>query len=183
MTEFISVSLSSSQLKKALEHDPEMFIQFYMGDEIDSPVPEFHVKEFEKMTTMDIERYACAIPRDHAKTTLAKLAVIYLFIFTPWRFGIYLSNTTSISYPAAVDIINLIQKPNSITVFGAPEFETMQAGKGLYIFKWLGKRCILRALGAGQQVRGMNIDNQRPQFGVVDDLEDNDNIANETLLP
>src|SRR3546814_2791065 len=43
------------------------------------------------------------------------------------------------------------------------------------------KKCILRAVGAGQQMRGINIDNQRPDMAVVDDVEDNENTESELL--
>src|SRR3546814_5767176 len=42
------------------------------------------------------------------------------------------------------------------------------------------KKCILRAVGAGQQMRGINIDNQRPDMA-VDDVEDNENTESELL--
>src|SRR3546814_6718249 len=40
---------------------------------------------------------------------------------------------------------------------------------------------MLRAVGAGQQMRGINIDNQRPDMAVVDDVEDNENTESELL--
>jgi hypothetical protein len=42
------------------------------------------------------------------------------------------------------------------------------------------KRCMLRAIGQGQQMRGINIDNIRPDIAVVDDVEDNENTESET---
>src|SRR3546814_1749936 len=43
------------------------------------------------------------------------------------------------------------------------------------------KKCSLHAVGAGQQMRGINIDNQRPDMAVVDDVEDNENTESELL--
>jgi hypothetical protein len=39
---------------------------------------------------------------------------------------------------------------------------------------------MLRAIGQGQQMRGINIDNQRPDIAVIDDVEDNENTESES---
>jgi hypothetical protein len=99
---------------------------------------------------------------------------------------VYLSNTSEIAIPATNDIVEFLKSPNFVNVFGVCKFIVEQHGKGLYKFELpesLGaKTCILRALGAGKQVRGINVDNKRPQLAVVDDLEDNDNIATHALF-
>ncbi len=178
--------LSASDCKTALQYDGEFFIQFFLQDELTFPVPEFHKDIFQLMIVLEIVRFCCAIPRDHAKTTLAKLACVYYFLFSDYRFIIYLSNTSGIAIPATNDIVAFLKCENFIVVFGHCEWLIEQDGKGLYKFRLpdsLGKKiCILRALGAGQQVRGINVDNQRPQLAIVDDLEDNDNIATPELF-
>lgn len=176
------VQLNVFEIKKAMEHDAEFFIQFFLGEELTHPVPEFHKDIFYEMTDVQKPRYCCAIPRDHAKTTLAKLAVVWYFLFTDYRFILYLSNTVKIAIPAVNDIVNFLESENFIAVFGQVEWLTKQDGVGLYKFKLNGKICILRAHGAGQQVRGINVDNKRPQLAVIDDLEDNDNIATDQLF-
>lgn len=176
------VQFNVFEVKKALEHDAEFFIQFFLGEELTKEVPEFHKEIFYEMTHDGIDRYCCAIPRDHAKTTLAKLAVVWYFLFSEYRFILYLSNTVTIAVPAANDIVNFLECENFRAVFGPVEWLTKQDGVGLYKFKLLGKVCILRAMGAGQQVRGINVDNKRPQLAVVDDLEDNKNIATDALF-
>ena len=190
------VQVSREDIKYALKNDSETFIQFFLGDELTFPVPEFHKVIFQQMTDMNIGQYACAIPRDHAKTTLAKLAAVYYILFSPYRFIVYLSNTSSIAVSACQDIWQFIQSDNFRAVFGNVDIHIKREGDGLYKFtvhleevnpetgenEIFSKTCILRALGAGQQVRGINIDNQRPELAIVDDLEDNDNIATEDLF-
>jgi hypothetical protein len=177
-----AVQLNTAQIKLALEHDAEFFIQFFLEDELTFPVPQFHIDIFSLMIRQDIDAFVCAIPRDHAKTTLAKLACVWYFLFTDYRFIVYLSNTATIAIPAVNDVAAFMRTENFITVFGEPEWLVEQEGVGFYKFKLQGKLCILRAMGAGQQVRGINVDNQRPQLAIVDDLEDNDNIATEPLF-
>ena len=176
------VQLNTFEIKKALEHNAEFLIQFFLQEELTRDVPEFHKDIFYDMTTIDDDRLGIAIPRDHAKTTLAKLAVVWYFLFTDYRFIMYVSNTVSIAIPAVNDIVTFLSSENFQAVFGEVEWITRQDGKGIYKFKLGDKVCILRAHGAGQQVRGINIDNKRPQLAIIDDLEDNNNIATPELF-
>lgn len=177
----VFVELSRKEIIDALKHDSEFFIEFFLGEELVFPVPDFHKDAFALLTQIEVDKTVLAIPRAHAKTTLAKLAAVYLFLFSPYRFILYVSNTLGIAIPSVTDIIGFIESRNSVHVFGEVRFFIRQEGTGIYKFKWNGKTCILRAHGAGQQVRGINIDNQRPEVGIIDDLEDNDNIATEEL--
>lgn len=176
------VQLEKEKLLLALEYNTEFFIHFFLGQELTFPVPPFHKTVLAKMIAPEIKRFCCAIPRDHAKTTLAKLACVHHFLFSKYRFIVYLSNTLSIAIPAANDVISFLTSENCERVFGKIEFLSRQEGKGIYKFRLGNKLCFLRAMGAGQQVRGINVDNTRPQLAVVDDLEDNDNIATEPLF-
>ncbi len=182
MTE--SVQISVNEVRAALQNDAEFFIHFFLQDELTHPVPPFHIDVFHLMTHADVERFVCAIPRDHAKTTLAKLACVWYFLFSEYQFIVYLSNTAEIAIPAVNDIVAFIESDNFKSVFGAVEWQIKRDGEGVYKFflPSLQKTCILRALGAGKQVRGINIDNKRPQLAVIDDLEDADNIATERLF-
>ncbi len=188
---FNQVQMNTVELRKALRNDPEFFIQFFLGDELTFPVPDFHVETFTLMTSIDVLQLCFALPRDHAKTTLAKLACVWHLLFTDYQFIIYLSNVHAIAVPATNDIITFLECDNFRAAFGNVEFEVKRDGEGFYIFTisvpgvdgtLKQKLCIIKALGAGQSVRGINIKHRRPQLAVVDDLEDTDNIATEDLF-
>lgn len=181
-TDIGSVQVSTRQLQERLKLDKEFFIQFLMYEYLTVPVPQMHIDVFNKMVDVKIKKYVCAIPRGHAKTTLAKLAVVWLFLFSPYEFIVYVSNTSDIAIDACVDIIGFFENPNFIAAFGEVEFIIRRDGEGYYVFKLLGKVCILRARGANQQMRGINVRHRRPQVAVVDDLEDVENIATTTLF-
>ena len=177
------VQLGTEEIKLALEHDSEFFIEFFLGQELIFPVPDFHKENFDLMVMQEVEKLALAIPRAHAKTTLAKLACIHYFLFSDFSYILYMSNTLSVSIPNVNDIIEMMETENFVSIFGHITVETRQEGKGFYLFTmpW-GKKCILKAFGAGNQVRGTLIKKRRPQLFVVDDLEDNDNIATKELF-
>lgn len=182
-----TVQIDIEQIKWALEHNSLFFIQFFLGEHLTCPVPDFHISIFDFMVSKQVDKLALAIPRGHAKTTLAKLAVVWYLLFTNYRFIVYVSNTADVAQAALRDIWAFLRSDNFKAVFGDLNVEIDRAGEGLFIFKMTDargkeKRCILRALGSNQQVRGLNIDNERPELGVVDDLEDDDNTATPKLI-
>jgi hypothetical protein len=180
-----SITVDIQQVRLLLKTDAEFFIEFFLADQLDMPVPEFHKEIWLKLTDQEKERVLLAIPRDHAKTTLAKLIVVWYWLFTNHRFAVYLSNTAPIAKGACRDIMAYLENPNFIEVFGKVRVHKSDEGQGLWIFDLTTasgqtKRCMLRAIGQGQQMRGINIDNVRPDIAVIDDVEDNENTESES---
>lgn len=180
------VTAERGQVMKLLEVDGEFFIEFFLAEELTSQVPQFHKEIWGLLTTTALERVLLAIPRDHAKTTLAKLCVVWYFLFTNHRFCAYLSNTNAIAKNACRDIMAFFRNSNFEMVFGKVKVLKESETESLWMFEIpMGngrvKQCILRAVGAGQQMRGINIDNQRPDITVIDDVEDNENTESELL--
>jgi hypothetical protein len=183
--ETVEVAADLKELRHRLKVDGEFFIDFFLGDQLDLPVPELHKDVWERIKQA-AERILLAIPRDHAKTTLSKLSVVWHWLFTKHRFTVYLSNTNTIAKGACKDIVEYLKHPNFVATFGKVKIIKESEGESLWIYdlpmpggKW--KRIILRAIGQGQQMRGINIDNQRPDFAVVDDVEDNENTESPPL--
>lgn len=176
-----------AEIIKRLGDDGEFFIEFFLHEELTSPVPFFHYGEiWPLLTNTAMQRVLLAIPRDHAKTTLSKLAVVWYFLFTNHRFCVYLSNTNTIAKNACKDIMGYFDSANFKSTFGAIKIIKESETDSLWIFEITMldgrvKKCILRAVGAGQQMRGINIDNQRPDIAVVDDVEDNENTDSPLL--
>jgi Terminase RNaseH-like domain len=170
---FDKIAVDADDLVEILRYDYESFILLFLHgqDGIEFGVPDFHNWIMSYMCLSQHARSCFAIPRDHAKTTLAKLASIHLFIYSPSRFLVYLSNTSTIAIQATRDIVNFIREPHVCAIYGEPVFTQQEEARGNYMFQWRGRRYIIRSLGAGQQVRGMNVDNQRPDLAIIDDLE------------
>src|SRR3546814_17460739 len=101
-----------------LKWDGEFFIEFHLADELTSPVPRLHVEVWGLLTSPAMTRGLLAIPRDHAKTTLSKLAVIWYFRYTTPRFCVYSSNTNTIDKNACKDILDYLNSQNPINDFG-----------------------------------------------------------------
>lgn len=177
------VQVSQLELREALRNDPEFFIQFFLNEQLTHAVPEFHEQIFFEMTHDEIDRLVLAIPRAHAKTTLAKLAAVWYLLFSEFRFILYVSGSHELVVPYVNDIAGFFESENFIAVFGEVTWLKKQDGIGVYKFKIpsLGKTCILRGLGAGQRIRGINVDNERPQLAICDDIESDDDVENEVV--
>jgi hypothetical protein len=179
------VDASADEVKLLLRKDPEFFIEFFLGEELTNAVPQLHKDVWHLLTSTALDRILLAIPRDHAKTTLSKLCVVWYFLFTEHRFAIYLSNTNSRAKDACRDIMNYMKSENFREVYGDIKILKESETESLWIFEiYLGsrwKKCILRAAGATQSMRGINVDNQRPDIAVIDDVEDEENTASPIL--
>jgi hypothetical protein len=172
-------------IQKTLRKDGEFFIEFFLND-LDLPVPDLHLECWGLMTDLEKERVLLAIPRDHAKTTLTKLVVVWYFLFTKHRFCVYLSNTNAIALGACKDIMGFLRCENFVNTFGVIKMTKESETHSLWQFvlpmpDGSEKHCILRAIGQGQQMRGINIDNQRPDIAVIDDVEDLDNTGSKEM--
>lgn len=183
--ETVAVSAERDQIKRLMRIDYEVFMDFFIHEQLTSDIPEFHGEIWSLLTDAEKERILLAIPRGHNKTTLAKLAVAHHFIYTNHRFCVYLSNTNGIAKNACKDILGYFESDNFQNVFGKMKLIKSSETDSLWIFEitdWKGrvKQCMLKAVGADQQVRGLNIDNERPDLAVVDDVEDNKNTETPT---
>src|SRR3546814_11752307 len=95
-----------------------------------------------------------AIPRDHAKTTLSNLVVVWYCRYTNHRFCVYLSTTNTIAKNACKDIIGYLKSPNSLAVFGEITMIKESETDSLCIFELTTpadpvQKCIIRAVAAG----------------------------------
>jgi len=193
------VEVGRAELLEALRFDCVTFFSFYLADELTLAVPDLHCEVWDELLTYVekinrrqvnlVLKKLFAIPRGFAKSTIAKLATILFLKYTPYKFVLYVSKTNAHAKNAIRDIITWLQGENEGRLFGLAIQEKSSETESLWIFKiaqratvtggvtW--KRVIFKALGADQQVRGLNILNMRPQIVVVDDIEDNDNTTPE----
>lgn len=178
-----SVQVNLHEVRHLLRHDPEFFIEFFLGDIITQSVPDLHKEALSILTAENISRVVLALPRGHGKTTLAKLCAVWHLVFSQYRFILYISASKDLVVPYVNDIADFFDIDNFISVFGPVEWLIRQDGVGKYKFyiPSIDKTCILVGLGMGQRVRGINIDNERPQLVICDDFEDDTLI--ETPIP
>lgn len=194
------VEFSKEELLIAMRHDCVTFFSFYLGDELTMEVPQFHIDIWDELlirldeandNSMKGIMYALrklfAVPREHAKSTIAKLAVILFLKYSRLSFVLYASKTTGHAKNACRDIMKWLSSSQEQELFGIMRILRKNDSDGQWEFemmirekltgKVIPKTVVMRALGADQQVRGLLIDNKRPQIVIVDDIEDLDNTT------
>lgn len=184
--EIVEAAVDPEEIKQSLRSVLLTFLNFFAHDIMDYPTPDFHHRIWRLMTDLTMHWVAIAVPRGHAKTTLAKLAAVWYFLFTDISFIVYVSNTADAAVKAVCDIMDFFDQMNFIKLFGKIEYQVEKRGDGEFIFiirtPFNGtKECILKARGCGQQLRGLNVKNRRPQLAIVDDLEDIEDLDNEIV--
>lgn len=193
------VTFDMDELLAAIRHDCVTFFSFYLGEQLTMEVPELHqdiwAELLELLNQANLEgagfelKKLFAVPRDFAKSTVAKLAVILFMRYSRLRFCLYVSKTNPHAKNAIRDIMMWLTCDQESILFGAAKVVKSSETESLWILK-IGtrssatqepvyKKIILKALGADQQVRGLNIHSTRPQFIVCDDIEDLDNTTTE----
>lgn len=116
-------------------------------------------------------RLALGLPRGHAKTTLIKLFVVYCVLFTKKKFILIVGNTSGLAENILSDIMDMLSSENIISVFGNWKIHADRDTQELKSFTFLGRRIILAAIGAGTGLRGLNLNNERPDVIICDDVQ------------
>jgi len=180
--------IDKQQLIKLIQRDCELFLSFYLGDKLDLGVPDFHKEIWEEFLHLldevnepgrlvGILYKLLGVPREHAKTTLTKLAVILFFRYSKLRFLAYVSNTGPLAQNAIRDIYNWLISPQETELYGAAIVEKKNESESLYILQIQvpgrnkPKQIIMKGFGVETQIRGMNLDSDRPDLMVFDDVE------------
>ena len=186
----VFAEVDPSAFRKFLRASPKAFIEFTIPDILgEGEVEPFHELIFTWFTDMDHPRDVIALPRDHAKTTYLRLAYIYLMFYTPVQFFVYMGPTLTAAAASLQVIWSRLFEENITTLYGGVQSILVQReseGQFQFYVRWYDendvprtKLVILRALGAQQQLRGMNVRNLRPEFIGCDDIEDEEAVRTE----
>jgi len=130
------------------------------------------------------KKIAIAAPRGIGKTSIARAVVMRSILFRLQSFIVYLSNSATSAEMQTENVKrDLISNLNVRKLFGSVKEAINQDTSIDETFSkksWtaFGETFILPR-GSGQQVRGLNWANHRPELVIIDDLEDKDEIRSE----
>lgn len=184
------------QLLAAIRNDCHLYLSFYMGDLLELGIPEFHEEIWDEFLELldevnrpdmlvGILHKLLGVPREHAKTTLVKLACILFLRYSRLSFLAYISNTFASALNAIKDIKEWLLSPQETELYGKANVLKNSESEGLFILEIHVpgqdrlKKIILKAFGVGTQIRGQLIDSRRPDFMVFDDVESQETAATE----
>ena len=114
---------------------------------------------------------ALGIPRGHAKTTLIKLFILYCILFTQKKFILVLCSTANNAENIVADIADMLNEPNIKSMFGDWKLGLEINRQDLKKFSFRGRGISIGALGAGGNIRGLNIKHTRPDVMVFEDIQ------------
>lgn len=141
------------------------------------PTPAIHL-EWWQMCCSKERLVSIAAPRYHAKSTAITHAYLLAeLLFRESKFALIVSDTEQQAKDFLGDvIIDLSSNEDLINLFDIVGFEKDTESNIVVNFKD-GKQFKVVAKGAGQKVRGIKWNQQRPDLIIIDDLENDENVA------
>lgn len=160
------------------KHDLQYFCTTYLPHYFTAEFGAFH-EEWEELTEIRDESVFVAAPREHAKSTFFTLAVPVRNICHALRlFQLIISDTNDQATGFTLPIrLELEENPRIRHDFGNL---TGRVWKKNDFTTSNGVRTLAR--GRGEKVRGLKNRQHRPDFAVVDDFENDENVENPKLV-
>jgi hypothetical protein len=124
---------------------------------------------------------ALGLPRGFGKTTVIKLFVLYCILFTKKQFILIISETEGKAKGILSDVCDMLEEPNIKKLFGDWKIGGEIDRQDLKKFGFRGRNIILKAVGAGTGVRGINEKNLRPDIMIFDDVQSREAADSETV--
>jgi hypothetical protein len=128
-----------------------------------------------------IERFAIGIPRGFAKTTFLKLLCVWYILFSDKKFILIVGAAEKLATNTLADICDMLSSRNIRTLFGNWQFDIEEDTKEQKVFTFRGRTIILKAVGAGTAVRGINRKSSRPDVIILDDVQKREDSENKEL--
>lgn len=183
------LAFNREDLIAAASVDYDTFAGLLIAEHMEYDIDDYQRRVFWRMVSDKNLRYACALPRGHIKTTLLKLAFVYILTYRSNSFPVYFAGTHPLAENAISDIVDILRSESYTATYGQVRFTVERGSRGDYEFVlnhwthgptgWTAqtKACILRGRSSGQSVRGMSKKMRRPDFMAFDDIDQDDDIT------
>lgn len=185
-TQELPVDLASARQRAAV--DINFFAGLCLPDTFLFPFPRYYVALFQFLVhainneqIIQVLRIAIGLPRGFAKTTFFKVIVVWLIVHDKYSFIAVICATEPHAENFVGDIYSILCSPNIVELYGDFKKRQITDNKGLKKSQFRNRMVIIVGAGAGSSVRGIAIDNKRPEVILCDDMQTKDNDANPTL--
>jgi hypothetical protein len=129
----------------------------------------------------DFSQLAIGLPRGFGKTMLIKIFVLYCILFTKKQFILIICGTQTKANNIIADIIGMLNEPNIKRVFGDWKLGAETDRQDLKKFGFRGRNVILMGAGSGSDVRGITLENERPDVLIFDDIQSREDADSEQI--
>lgn len=114
---------------------------------------------------------ALGLPRGFGKSTLMKIFLVYCILFTDRKFLLVVASTAKKAENILADVIKMLEEPNIIAAFGDWRLGITKDTQSIKNFGFRGRDIIIAAAGALTDIRGINLNNERPDVILMDDIQ------------
>lgn len=177
------------QLIEAYErgkYDINFFAALCMPEVCIYALPQFYIAVWQLLSNRKEEdlgrllRFALGLPRGHAKTTFIKVLICWLVVYDKASFILILCSNSDLAEKLLADIHDILSSPNLVQVYGNWEeslaIDSADTKKAAYH----GRSVSMVARGWSAGVRGINLQNQRPDVIFCDDVQTKQNDESPT---
>lgn len=131
--------------------------------------------------TRDFSQLAIGLPRGFGKTMLIKVFILYCILFTKRKFILIICGTQSKSNNIISDIFSMLSERNITSVFGDWKVGAVTDRQDLKKFGFRGRNIIVMGAGAESDIRGITLENERPDLMIFDDIQTREDADSETI--
>lgn len=169
------------------KEDLNFFASFCLPEVIIHHFPPFYeqislflIKQLLEIGREDvIFRFALSLPRGHAKTTFMKILVAYGVIHDLISFAIIICANEDRARDFLADVHQILLSSNVKSIYDNWGAQLVEDNKDTKRGKFLNRKIVLQAVGAGTSFRGIVKDNMRPDFILFDDAQSEKNAESE----
>lgn len=131
--------------------------------------------------TRDFSQLAIGLPRGFGKTMLIKIFILYCILFTKKQFILIICGTQTKANNIITDIMSMLSERNVLQVFGDWKLGAETDRQDLKRFGFRGRNVILMGAGATSDIRGITLENQRPDIMIFDDIQTREDADSEVI--
>lgn len=182
----VDIALDPTQAYERGKVDINFFAGLAMPDVAIYHLPDFYVQIWQLLVQRKPEqigkllRFALGLPRGHAKTTFIKILLAWLIVYDQTKFILIVCATGDLAENLLEDLNNILGSPNMEAVYGTWSTALSIDNKMQKRAWYHGRAVNLIAKGAGAALRGINVDNERPEVIFCDDMQTRENDESET---
>lgn len=168
--------VNKEEVLARIDADFDFFSALVLGEDFQFDWPETYIAFFQLIVnassqSRDFSKFALGLPRGFAKTTFAKLLVVFLITRGNKSFIAIAGANLSLAENIIRDIWNFLASDNMVAIFGNPRIQVEKDSSDMKIFHFCGRTVIIAGVGARGSPRGWNIANKRPDFLLLDDVQ------------
>lgn len=130
-------------------------------------------------STRAFPKLALGLPRGFAKTTLIKLFILYVILFTKRQYILIVCASANLAENILADVIDMLDHPNIKLIFGDWKLGIDKDTQSFKTFGFRGRNIIFHAAGAGTAIRGTTRKNERPDVMIFDDIQTREQAESE----